>query len=428
MSYIKNIDNLKIHTSRRNFFRKISFIIMALGIIFGKGNNTIEAQTTIKNDSIKPYINFLESNNFLSAKEYIISKFETNDIVIFSERYHGDMSQYDVIMDVVKDERFKGHIYTEIGSENLAERFNRFLLNSTFTEVEKESELRKLYRDICPSIVWEPYNYYHMLSEVWEINKNRKEEDKILIFPTDPWLDYNVIQTHREWAVHWYFIYGSRSRDVIMGSNFVDYYEKVKKEKSKALVILNTMHGFKQYPTYLPLPTRPLIRRAGEFICKTYPDKTFVVYMNCANVDVFDQLSNNGIIDAAFEYTGKDNIGFDLKNTPIGNSKFDLFEFGEGYDTNINYDHIYDGMVFYKPLKEMIIKMGAPNLYPKEDEELFFKRVALINNMSLEDAKKNQDYIEYLKKINTPTDKPIDEYLGEGTLDKWEKQIKKWIE
>lgn len=56
------------------FFKKICFTLLTAGTFFGVGNPKIEAQTIIKNDSIKPYINFLERDRSLSSKEYIFSK------------------------------------------------------------------------------------------------------------------------------------------------------------------------------------------------------------------------------------------------------------------------------------------------------------------------------------------------------------------
>ena len=87
-------------------------VLVTLLAIFAMNEHS-NGQVTTKKDSIKPYINFLENNNFLSAKDYILSKFETYDIVIISERHHADMTQYEVILDVVKDNRFNGNIYTE---------------------------------------------------------------------------------------------------------------------------------------------------------------------------------------------------------------------------------------------------------------------------------------------------------------------------
>ncbi len=411
------------------FFKKISFTLLTEGTLFGGGNPKVEAQTIIKNDSIKPYINFLERDRSLSSREYIFSKFETHDIVILSERFHQEMTQYDMIMEVVKDERFKGHIYTEIGHVNLYEKFNNFLMNATLTEEEKEKELLSIYRDLCPSLVWGAYNYYHMLNEVWALNKDRNKEDKILIFPTDVPFDYNEIQTHREWDIHYNLFFNSIFRDQIMAMNFVDYYEEVKKEKRKALVILNSMHAYKRNPTYLSLPTRPLIRRAGEFIYKTYPEETFVIYINSCNIDNF-KLSNHGIIDAAFEYTKKDDIGFDLKDTTIGNTKFDLyFTYAADYfDLNINYDYLFDGMIYYKPLKEMVIKMGIPDIYSKEYEDMYYRRAALMSNKKFEEAKNGEEYRKALEQINNPAIIPLDDYFGDGVVESWDKQIQKWIE
>jgi len=425
----KNEASLKSQTSRRNFFIKACFALLMMNFIFGGSNSKINAQTIIKNDSIKPYINFLENNTFLSTKEYILSKFETNDIVILSERFHHDMSQYDVILDVVKDERFKGNIYTEVGHVNLYEKFNKFLTNSSFTKEEKEKELLNIYRDLCPSFSWGAYNYYYLLSEVWEINKNRKMEDKIMIFPLDIPFDYNDIQTYRERTIIYWQIFNGGYRDQIEGMNFINFYENVKKEKREALVILNTIHGYKKNPTWLPLPTRPLIKRTGEFINKTYPDKTFNIYINCCNIENFN-LSNNGIIDAAFEYAKKDNIGFDLKDTPIGNTKFDLFfteDFAAGnYDANINYNYIFDGMIFYKPLREMVPKIGIPNIYSEENYDMFLKRVAITLNKTLENDKEFIDTI--FKDVNTVKIYPLNEYFGSDVESTWNKQIEKWIE
>ena len=418
----------KNRTGRGTFLRTVCFALLVAGIIFGESNNKIMAQTIIKNDSIKPYIHFLENNNFLSAKEYVLSKFETYDIVILSERHHADMTQYEVILDVVKDERFKGHIYTEVGVANMSERLNSFLQNSTFTKEEKERELLSIYRDIDYGFIWEKYTYYHLLSEVYDINKTRKKEDKILIFPTDVAFDWNDYKTNGEWEIFNKLLNPRQwmNRDLIMGKNFVNFYKTVKNEnpeRKKALVIQNTFHGYTRIPTYLPLPTEPRGYSTGEYIYKTYPDKTFNIHINY-NKNHNGELTNNGIIDAAFEYTKKDNIGFDLKNTPIGNTKFDLYLFDSGYDTNVNFDYIFGGMIFYKPLKELVLKWYIPDVYPKEYEEQFFYRLSIIRNQTLEEAKKDEQNIEILKVINTP----IETSLDKERLERMDKQIKKWIE
>ena len=66
------------------FLRKACLALLTAVILIGLCNSKATAQTVIKNDSIRPYIHFLETNKFLSAKEYVLSKFETYDIVILS--------------------------------------------------------------------------------------------------------------------------------------------------------------------------------------------------------------------------------------------------------------------------------------------------------------------------------------------------------
>ena len=105
-----------------------------------------------------------------------------------------------------------------------------------------------------------------------------------------------------------------------------------------------------------------------------------------------------------------------------------MYAFAEGnYDANINYDYIFDGMIFYKPLKEMVIKIGVPNLYSTENEDVFLKRVEITLNKTLENDKEIID--ELFKEVcKWPVVLPVDEYLNAEIIKTWDKQIKKWIE
>lgn len=390
-------------------------------------SNGVFAQTKIKNDSIKPYVEFLQNNQFPTAKDYILEKFKTYDIVILSERHHADMTQYEVILDVIRDEDFKGNVFTEVGVFNMYQKINQFLLNDKFTEEEKERELLNVYRDVDYTVVWEKYNFYHLLSEIYKINKTRKPEDKILLFPTDVAFEWKEYTTPEKYALFDNLInnpYLGIDRDVIMGKNFVIFYEHSKKrnpQRKQALVIQNTYHAYPRIPTYLPLPTKPDVYSAGEYIYKTYPKHTFCIYINFLKSGTFDSLSNNGIIDASFEYTQTDNVGFDLKNTPIGNTKFDLYYFGENYET-VNFDYIFDGMIFYKPVKDMVLKWNIPNIYPKEWEDQYFKRTAVNYNLTVEEVKEDSDL--NLKTVNTPRETKLEEKV----LQNIDSQIRKWIE
>ncbi|HIP47531.1 MAG TPA: hypothetical protein EYG92_00985 [Lutibacter sp.] len=380
---------------------KLRFILIL--ILF---SSNIFSQEKGYKPKLEPYVNFLEKNKFKSAKNYILSKFETKDIVIISERDHRDLSQYDVYFEVLKDPRFKGNVYTEIGSFNNYKRINKFLQNSNLSEKEKEKELLSIYRDLSFDVIWEKYNYYALLKTVYQINKMRESNDKILLFPLDLEFDWKEFDCHSQYKLFDdYSEYGTIDRNVIMGKHFVRFFEYAKKRnqnRKMALVIENTYHGYVRIPKYIPLPTRPEIYSTGEYIYKTYPEITTNIYVNYYTQGFFKGLTNNGLFDAAFDYTKIDNIGFDLKKTPFGNSKFDLYNFGGTDYEKVNFDYIFDGMIFYKPISEMNLVVGIPNVYPEGYEKQFYERWTLVDGITYEQSKnENREYLQEINEIKS---------------------------
>lgn len=385
---------------------------------------TINISAFAQKNVLIPYIEFIQKNKFPSAKDYILEKFKTKDIVIISERDHRDITQYELYIAVIKDTNFRGNIYTEVGSWNNYKRINKFLLNSNLSESAKEKELLAIYRNLDYTILWEKYNYYFLLSSIFEINKSRNEKDKILLFPLDLEFDWEKIDCHSQYKlVDEYSENSIVDRNIIMGKNFVYFYELAKKrnpERTKALVIENTYHGYIRIPKFIPLPTQPDIYSTGEYIFKTYPEYTTNIYINYFTQGFQNGLSNNGLFDAAFYFTKTDNIGFDLKNSPFGNSKFDLYNFGGDYE-KVNFDYVFDGMIFYKPVAEMNLVTGIPNVYPKEFEKQFYERLALINGISYD--KCLSDNKELLKELNTKNEVK----LPDSIIRKINAQIEHWI-
>jgi len=384
---------------------------------------SLTAQENVKPE-LKPYVNFLNETEFQSAKEYIFQKFESKDIVILSERDHRDLMQYEVIIDVLKDSRFKGNIFTEVGCQNNAQKINNFLLNSNLTEEEKKLELVSIFRDLDYYIIWDKYNFYMLLDAIFNINKPRKKEDKILLFPLDLKFNWEDITCSAQYQL--FDDYSDNDiidRDAIMGKHFRLSYEYAKKrnpDRKKALVIQNTYHGYIRIPTFLPNPTCPDIFSASQYIYKTYPNITTNIYINYFSQNFANGLTNNGLFDAAFAMAKVDNVGFDLKNTPFGNTTFDLYNFGGSDYEVVNFDYVFDGMIFYKPVLEMKLATGIPNVYPTAYEKQFFERMALIDDISYEEAVKK--HTEYLKEINT-----LKHYGWPDSIrEKIEEQIRFW--
>ncbi len=111
--------------------------------------NTFAFCQNINHELVK-YVSFLETQN-TSAKDYIINLWKDYDIVVLCERNHGEMTQYDLIYDIVSSDYFKknvGNIFTEIGSVSKQQAVLNFTKTQFSNSKEKERELLNLYRNI----------------------------------------------------------------------------------------------------------------------------------------------------------------------------------------------------------------------------------------------------------------------------------------
>lgn len=78
------------------------------------------------NSAVKDYSDFMKSQN-MSPKDYIMYLFEKHDIIILSETYHGESTQWELISEIVKDKRFinkVGHVFTEYGGVRQQHKVN----------------------------------------------------------------------------------------------------------------------------------------------------------------------------------------------------------------------------------------------------------------------------------------------------------------
>lgn len=116
------------------------------------------------NPELMKYVSFLETQN-TSAKDYIINLWGQYDIVILCERFHGEMTQYDLIYDIVSSEYFKenvGNVFTEIGSVSKQQDVLDFTKKHFYNAEEKEKQLLNLYRNIQWT-GWSAANFFFLL-------------------------------------------------------------------------------------------------------------------------------------------------------------------------------------------------------------------------------------------------------------------------
>lgn len=398
-------------------------------ILFALGCCYAALAQALPNDSIRPYVDFLKGNTFLSPDEYVLKSLEEKDIVVLCERLHPEFTQYEMIVDVLKDKRFTGNVYTEIGVFNSGMQINAFLLKENLSDKEIQEHLLAIFKNLDMFSLWPNYNYCYLLESIYRINQQRPLNEKIQLFPLDVAFSWDSIQCDAQYRMFMDMMEPQNNfspvihRNAIMAQHFIGKYLReryLNPNKKKALVIMNTYHGYTRIPKYKPLPTEPYVYSTAEYIYRTFPDATKGILIN--GISNSGQLVANGIWDAAFRVTGNKKIGFDFKDTPFGKTKFDMYNFGGSAYETVSFEYMFDGMVFYEPVENFELVVGIPGIFDdKAFVNEFYRRSALEEQITLEEAMSSKEINEYIRDWNVKKVSEIDD------PDKFNDAINKWV-
>lgn len=404
----------------------IVLLIIALSV-----STTVFNQTLQPNDSIKPFVNYLIHVPSLTPKEYVLKSFEDKDIIILSERLHPEFTQYEMIVDIIGDNRFKGDVYTEVGTFNSGKLINEFLGKEGLSKEKVKEEILKIFKDLDFYPLWDNYNYYYLIKSIYEINQQRSVDDKIFLYPLDLIFEWDSIKCNEQYSMFMEMPEPQNNnppvidRNAIMGKHFLLAYVDAKYQhpnKKKALLILNSYHGYTRIPTYLYLPTEPLIISSAEYIYKTFPKITKGILINFYPTSNTIKLVADGKWDAAFKITGNKDVGFDLQGTPFGETTFDMYNFGGKSFKTVNFEDLFDGFIFYKPIENFEVAIGIPGIFNDSlFVQEFYRRSAIEDNISIQEAKSSQEIQRFIKEKNELN---IDKIKN---LDKYISLINKWI-
>jgi hypothetical protein len=147
--------------------------------------------------AVNPYASFLKSQH-KSAKEYILGLFDNHDIVIVCERNHGEMTQYDLLADIISDKRFTdkaGNVFTEVGVSTLNPALNTFLHTKNLAPDSVTNRIISFQRNCSFWPVWSNKNYFYFLNKLYSINNSLPARDAVSVYPSD--LPFT-------WAVLWH--------------------------------------------------------------------------------------------------------------------------------------------------------------------------------------------------------------------------------
>lgn len=356
-----------------------------------------------QNSEIKPYVDYLKQIEKKTAKDYILQKFQNHDIVILCERHHGDISQYELIKEILSDEYFKKNVknlFTEIGIINLNPEINNFLQTKGLDSIYVEKKLSEFQLNASFWAIWENYNYHYLLRTIYDINNN--SNNQISYYPSDVEFDWSQVKDIadyvREMEVE------TEPRDSIMAYNIINKYEKIKSKKNKkALIIMNYRHAFKIHT----ISNRKLNKNTTKYLFDYFGNRATNILINPIifikkEKDYVYSLIQNGKWDASFKYLDIKNVGFDFNYNTFGKDNLDMWEI----NTQYKYEDAFDGFVYYKPIEEQNLVVGFDGLIPKKSEEEFIRRFEINlkyqEKTSLLKKLEDKDFrLKVLKELNT---------------------------
>ena len=197
----------------KQFYITLIFALVAYNAYTQNSNLHIEAYTT-----------YLQEKHS-SAKDYILGLFSQYDIVILCERDHREMTQYELILDILADKRFideVGVAYFEIGNTEYNDSINAFLHNATLTPDEVTQNVLHFHRNIYGAGLWEKSNYSLLLRGVHDINSRLAEEDMIEIYGLEKGVNWDNATEHD--IIRRNICTDAIHRDAILAENFCNYH------------------------------------------------------------------------------------------------------------------------------------------------------------------------------------------------------------
>lgn len=293
-----------------------------------------------------------------SGVDYIMGLYDKVDVVVLGERDHRDTTQYDFINRLISDPRFiekVGYVYTEVGTANTAPVAERIVTADYKDLTEFRDSALSLIRieDFYP--LWEKYNRYQFLENLYRLNSTLPRDKRIVLRGTDvafDWSECKDSETYRKFLAE---KVNGGGRDSIMADNFLRMFrsQPERGKNHKALLITNTPHALKD----------PQSSREGYILSRELGDNMRTVLINWTNWWRYgDKLLGPwlaGLPDSAYVASGRLNCGFDLAGSPV-----------EGADycnsAVYNVSDYADGMIYYLDPRRFVLTVGIPGIVSED--------------------------------------------------------------
>ncbi len=347
--------------------RRLTCLVLSAGLMAAQAFVALSAASAAADPSgyhpaLERYVRFLERQK-RPPVEYILSLFEKYDIVVFCERAHPEVTQYDLLYELASHPRFQeevGHIFTEVGSSASRPLVDSLLVDDSLTKEQVDEKLCCLARNFDFGSVWDKTNIYDFLRRLQGLNRSLPEDRRVRVYPSG--IHFRWENATRESLNA--FNRQLNQRDRLMAENIIQKFNELGRadRRKKALVIMNFRHAFPHLKPELGGP----VENTGGVLMEAYPDRLANVMLNFVRIlpgstdsQVAITAVHEGKWDAAFGVLGNPSLGFDFKESPLGTDEFDYFPF---IPLRLRYQDVFTGFVFYQPLARHRMSFGLPGL------------------------------------------------------------------
>lgn len=379
---------------------------------------SVLAQT---NPGVSPYRAFVKTQH-QSAKEYLLGLFDRHDVVIICERFHGELTQYDLLGELIADRRFYsrvGDVFMEIGLSSLQDSMDALMTARHLDTVTLQARLMYLQRHCSMWPLWANANYFNFLKKVYAVNQSLPLNQGIRIHPSDVPFSWE----HADSAAMLQLRQMMGIRDSLIAGQVITGWDQVRKgtgTRKKILVILNYRHAFNRG---FPIPgSSRILHNSAYWIFQHDSSRVANVLLNTIGLDNQESpyLIQEGRWDAAMKGVGKQGMGFNFPGSPFGKDSLDIWTMPSPF----HYQDVFSGYVYYRPFEEHRTMEGIRGYIDPLFREEVVRRIQLIGIVNREFGSK----MEAMKRaiegdtpyLNIPEPRP---YFG---LDQLKSQRARW--
>jgi len=392
--------------------RAVFNIVLAVSVVFIgiKAGRYATAGSISTLDFVPPhsaratqsYVSFLE-NDHPDAKEYILQLFDKYDIVVLCEREHTETTQYDLIFDVISDQRFVdnvGNVFSEVGVMTMQPYLDEFMRMDNLSEKEVQDRMVHISTNLSFWPVWDKTNFNNYLNRLYTLNQSLPDSSRINHYLSDVPFSWEGMTRAKYSSFRKALL---SDRDKIMADRIETKFKEIlasDSKRRKCLVIMNYRHGF-------GLVKDPAGKMLGDNTCaylyQAFPQRTANVLINTVALGPVANMCpiQNGKWDAAFRAMGNPSLGFDFARSPFGKDQFDMYS-DKGW-TDHSYQDVFTGFVFFQPLDKHITELGIPGL-DESFTDVYLARAKCISDDYMAKAKWGRKFWGVSENTRQPQD------------------------